>query len=611
VVSDSQIAISDITFLASSSGTRRSPSARGPFLSRLGALALLLPYMRPYRLRALGAAAALIVSSGLILALGQGVRRLIDLGFASSSQAHLNSAALGMFVVVAALAAATFARFYLISWLGERVAADLRQDVFNRVISLSPAFFETARTGDILTRLTSDISVLQALIGASISLWLRCAILMAGALAMLVVTSPKLAGLIMLIVPFVVVPLVMSSRRERRLSRAAQDRVADLGAYAEETINALRTVQAFTHEPVDRARFSAEAERSVLSALRRVRTRAMLLFGVIFLGFGAIVFSLWVGGQDVIAARMTGGDLSAFVFYAVLLATSGAQMSEVWGELRRAGGAADRLCELLDEQPTITAPARPAFLPVRTEGRVSFEGVTFRYPARSDAAALSDFSLDVLPSETVALVGPSGAGKTTVLQLLLRFYDPERGTIRLDGIDVASIAPADLRSRIGIVPQDPVIFSTNAWENIRYGRPDASDDDVRAAAHAAHADFLDALPQGFDTFLGEKGVRLSGGQRQRIAIARAILRDPSVLLLDEATSALDAESEQAVQHALATLSRDRTTIVIAHRLATVRKADRIVVIEAGRVVAVGTHDALIEENGTYARLARLQFGVSA
>jgi ATP-binding cassette subfamily B protein len=297
------------------------------------------------------------------------------------------------------------------------------------------------------------------------------------------------------------------------------------------------------------------------------------------------------------------------MFYAVLLATSGAQMSEVWGELRRAGGAADRLRELLNEQPTITAPARPALLPVRTEGRVSFEDVTFRYPARPDSAALSDFSLDVAPGETVALVGPSGAGKTTVLQLLLRFYDPERGTIRLDGIDVASIAPADLRSRLGIVPQDPVIFSTSAWENIRYGRPDASDDNIRAAAHAAHADFLDALPQGYETFLGEKGVRLSGGQRQRIAIARAILRDPSVLLLDEATSALDAESEQAVQQALATLSRDRTTIVIAHRLATVRKADRIVVIESGRIVAVGTHDTLVEENGTYARLARLQFGV--
>ena len=607
-MSDNQAAIAGAAFAGRDYGPERAKPARQSLFVRLGALALLLPYMRPYLVRALGAGAALLMSSGLVLALGQGVRRLIDLGFASGSQSRLDNAALGMFGVVAALAAATFTRFYLISWLGERVAADLRRDVFDRVISLSPAFFETARTGDILTRLTSDISVLQALIGSAISLWLRCAILMAGALVMLLVTSPKLAALIMLIIPFVVAPLVVFGRRERRLSRAAQDRVADLGAYAEETINALRTVQAFTHEPVDRARFSAEAERSVVSALRRVRTRAMLLFCVIFLGFGAIVFSLWIGGRDVLAARMTAGSLSAFMFYAVLLATSGAQMSEIWGELRRAGGAADRLREMLNERPTITAPAYPALLPTRTEGRVSFEDVTFRYPARPDSPALAGFSLEVAPGETVALVGPSGAGKTTVLQLLLRFYDPERGVVRLDGVDVASIAPDDLRGRLGIVPQDPVIFSTSAWENIRYGRPGASDHDIRAAAHAAHADFLDDLPQGYDTFLGEKGVRLSGGQRQRIAIARAILRDPSVLLLDEATSALDAESEQAVQQALATLSRDRTTIVIAHRLATVRKADRIVVIESGRIVAVGTHDTLIEENGTYARLARLQFG---
>ncbi len=601
--------MSDLALVGQNYQSRRSAPARNALTARLGALSLLLPYIRPYLTRAVGAAVALLVSSGLILALGQGVRRLIDLGFAAGSLARLDSAALAMFGVVAALAAATFARFYLISWLGEHVAADLRRDVFDRVISLAPSFFETARTGDILTRLTSDISVLQALIGSAISLWLRCAILMAGALAMLLVTSPKLAGLILLILPFVVVPLVLSGRRERKLARAAQDRVADLGAYAEETLNALRTVQAFTHEPEDRARFSAEAKRSVDLALRRVRTRAMLLFGVIFLGFGAIVFSLWVGGRDVIAARMTAGDLSAFMFYAVLLATTGAQMSEVWGDLRRAGGAADRLRELLTQVPTITAPAHPAVLPARVEGRVSFNNVTFRYPTRPDSPALAEFSLDVSPGETVALVGPSGAGKTTVLQLLLRFYDPEQGVVRLDGIDVASIAPADLRSRLGIVPQDPVIFSTSAWENIRYGRPDATDDDIRAAAHAAHADFLDDLPQGYETFLGEKGVRLSGGQRQRIAIARAILRNPAVLLLDEATSALDAESEQAVQQALATLSRDRTTIVIAHRLATVRKADRIVVVEAGRIAAIGTHDTLIEENGTYARLARLQFGL--
>jgi ATP-binding cassette, subfamily B, bacterial len=587
----------------------RLKTPRTPPRIPAGSLGLLLPYLRPYRLRALAAAAALLVAAGLVLALGQGIRRLIDRGFAAGSIAHLDHAALAMFAVVAALAAATFARFYLVSWLGEHVAADLRRDTFDQVISLSAAFFETARIGDILTRLTADISVLQALIGSAISQWLRNAILLIGAFAMLLITSVKLAGIVVLVVPLVVAPLVLFGRRERRLSRAAQDRVADLGAYAEETISALRTVQAFTHEAVDRTRFAAAVERSVAAALRRVRTRATQILIVILLGFGAIVFSLWVGGRDVIAGRMSGGDLSAFVFYAVLLATSGAQISELWGELQRAGGAAERVRELLDERPSIVEPANPIPLPSRPEGYVAFEDVTFRYPARPDTAALIEFSLSVAPGETVALVGPSGAGKSTVLQLLLRYYDPERGVVRLDGVDIARAAPEEVRRRIGIVPQDPVIFGTTAAENIRYGRPDASEAEIRAAGKAAHADFLEHLPNGYDTFLGEKGVRLSGGQRQRIAIARAILRDPAVLLLDEATSALDAESEQAVQQALAALSRDRTTIVIAHRLATVRKADRIVVIDAGRIVAVGTHDLLIQQVGLYARLARLQFGL--
>jgi ATP-binding cassette subfamily B protein len=575
----------------------------------VGSLRLLLPYLRPYRFRTVAALVALLSAAALVLTLGQGVRGLIDRGFATGSEAQLNRAALAMFAVVAALSVATFARFYLVSWLGERVAADLRRDTFDRVIALSAAFFETARIGDILTRLTADITVLQALIGSAISQWLRNAILVLGALGMLLVTSPKLAGIVVLVVPLVVGPLVLFGRRERRLSRAAQDRVADLGAYAEETIAGLRTVQAFTHEPVDRARFAAAVETSVDTALRRVRTRATQILIVILLGFGAIVFSLWVGGRDVIDGRMTGGDLSAFVFYAILLATSGAQISELWGELQRAGGAAERVRELLQERPTICTVASPLVLPVLAEGRVAFDDVTFRYPARPDTAALVDFSLSVQPGETVALVGPSGAGKTTVLQLLLRFYDPARGVVRLDGVDIALVDPAALRQRIGIVPQDPVIFGTTARENIRYGRAEASEREIQAAGIAAHAEFLEDLPDGYNTFLGEKGVRLSGGQRQRIAIARAILRDPAVLLLDEATSALDAESEQAVQQALADLSRNRTTIVIAHRLATVRNADRIVVMDGGRIVATGTHDGLVRDGGIYARLARLQFGV--
>jgi ATP-binding cassette subfamily B protein len=573
----------------------------------LTSLRVLLPHLRPYIGRAIAASLALLVAAGLLLGLGQGLRQLIDQGFGGASPASLNNAALAMFLIVAALGASTALRFYLVSWLGERVAGDLRRAVFNHVLSLSPAYFETARTGDILSRLTADIAVLQALVGTAISQSLRNILLAIGAASMLVITSAKLAAITLVVVPVVVLPLILFGRRERKLSRSAQERVADLAATAEETINGLATVQAFTHEAADRARFSAEVERSVGAALRRILSRAILILIVILLGFGAITFSLWVGGRDVIAGRMTGGELSAFVFYAVLLASSLATISEIWGEMQRAAAAADRLLEILATKPEIAAPASPAILPP-PQGRVAFEGVRFHYPSRPDTPALSDITLALEPGETVALVGPSGAGKTTVLQLLLRFRDPQAGRLLVDGTDIRLVEPQALRGRLGLVAQEPMIFSASVAENIRYGRPEADDAAVLAAARAAAAaDFIAALPQGMATHLGARGVTLSGGQRQRIAIARAILRDPPILLLDEATSALDAESEQAVQQALAAAARGRTTLVVAHRLATVRRADRILVMEAGRIIATGTHDALVRQGGLYARLAALQF----
>ena len=565
--------------------------------------------MRPYRGRAAAAAAVLGLAAGLVLLLGQGVRRLIDFGFMTGDAQRLNQAALVMAAVVAGLGVSTAARFYLVSWLGERVAADMRGSLFDRVLGLSPNVLETMRTGDVLTRLTADIALLQTLIGSAVSVWLRSAVIALGALAMLVVTSPKLALIVVAVVPFVVLPLVVFGRRERALARTAQDRVADLAAYAEETVNALRTVQAYTHQPVDRARFGARLEASVGAALARAGVRSLLILAVILLGFGAITFSLWVGGLEVVHGRLSGGALSAFVFYAVLVATSVASMSELWGEVQRAAGSAARISELLAETPGIEAPAHPAVLPAAAQAgsRVRFERVTFHYSSRPDQAALEGFDLLVEPGETVALVGPSGAGKTTVFQMLLRFYDPAAGSVRLDGVDVRDADPDAVRRRMALVSQEPVIFGADVWDNIRYGRPDASDAEVLRAARAASAGFLEELPQGFGTFLGERGVRLSGGQRQRVAIARAILRNAPLLLLDEATSALDAESEAAVQRALARLSEGRTTIVIAHRLATVRRADRIVVMDGGRVVATGTHDGLVAAGGLYARLARLQF----
>ena len=592
--------------------------ARSPALSDktaprrpLGVARQLLPLSRfllPYWRRIIGASIALVISSATVLVLGQGLRYLVDAGL-KAADTHLLDRAVGLLLAtVLVLALSTYCRFYLVSWIGERVVADLRKAVFDRILAMSPAYFEMTKTGEVLSRLTTDTTLLQTVIGSSVSLALRNSLILAGGLVMLAVTSVKLTAIVLAVVPVVVVPIVFFGRRVRTLSRRSQDRIADVGAYAEEMINAIRTVQAFTHEAADRADFQARVAESFDVAVARTRVRAFLTAAVILLAFGAVAFVLWVGGYDVVEGRMSGGELSAFVFYAILVAFSVGTISEVFGDLQRAAGATERLLELLAIEPDIAAPAHPAPLPVPAQGRVAFESVRFFYPARPDRPSLDDFSLAIEPGETVALVGPSGAGKTTVFQTLLRFYDVERGVVRVDGVDVRDADPQALRRRIGLVAQDPVIFSASALENIRYGRPEASEAEVRAAAAVAAADaFIEALPQGFGTFLGEKGVRLSGGQRQRIAIARTVLKDPAILLLDEATSALDAESERAVQLALERLSKARTTLVIAHRLATVLKADRIVVMDGGQIVAEGTHEALIRAGGLYARLAALQF----
>jgi len=586
-------------------------SARGEADTRrrdLGPLRRLVPFLLPYKWRILGAMLALTVAAGTVLGLGQGMRVLIDQGFAGGDTSLLDRALLVLLGVIALMAASTYGRFYLVSWIGERVVADIRRAVYDHVLTLSPGFFETTKTGEILSRLTTDTTLLQVVVGSSASIALRNTLLFLGGTGMLLITSPKLTGLVALVVPLVVAPIIFFGRRVRKLSRDSQDRIADIGSFVEETLAAIRTVQAFTHEAIDRALFGRRVEEAFDVAIRRVRVRAVMTVIVIVLVFGAVGIILWIGGHDVVAGRITPGELSAFVIYSVVVAGSVGAISEVIGDLQRAAGATERLFSLLSVESEIRAPAVPKPLPVPAAGALSFDAVRFHYPSRPDWAALEGFSLDVKPGERVALVGPSGAGKSTVFQLLLRYYDPQAGAVRLDGVELRDADPVEVRRRLGLVAQDPVVFSANAWENIRYGRPDASDTEVRAAAEAAHAlDFLDALPEGFDPFLGEKGVRLSGGQRQRLAIARAILRDPPVLLLDEATSALDAESERMVQDALDRLMHGRTTLIVAHRLATVLNADRIVVMDQGRVVETGTHGELVAQGGLYARLAALQF----
>ena len=593
---------------AESANARLRPSTQG--LKPLGALR---QFLAPYTRIVILALIALSAAAASALVLPTAVRLMIDRGFSSTDPEHIGRYFIGLLVVVAFMGVASATRFYLVSWLGERVVADVRARVHAHILSLSPAFFETTRVGEVLSRLTTDTTLVQGIVGSSASFALRSLVMGLGAIVMMAVTSLKLTALAFVAVPLALAPIILLGRRVRGLSREAQDRIAQASALAGETIGAMQTVQAHTHEDLDRQHYRVATEQSFRSGLQRNRMRAWMT-AVVFVVVGASnVGVLWVGALDVLAGRMTAGELSQFVIYAVLLASSAGALSELWGEVQRASGATERLLEILATEPEIRAPLviRELARPVRAE--VSFERVTFRYPTRPGHAALDDLSLHVTAGEAVALVGPSGAGKSTIFQLLLRFYDVSAGTLRFDGIDVRDLTPRALRAQIGVVSQEPVIFAGSITDNIRYGRPDASLADVqRAAAAAAAEEFIARLPQGYDTPLGERGVTLSGGQRQRVAIARAILRDAPLLLLDEATSALDSENERLVQQGLANLMAGsgglgRTTLVIAHRLATIQRLARIVVLDHGRVVAEGDHASLVRAGGLYARLAALQF----
>ncbi len=580
---------------------------------RVGALAALWPFVKPYRRLLAAAIGALVATAVVALMLPLAVRRVVD-GFEAREMVLLNAyfaAALG---IAGLLALGTGLRYYLVTRLGERVVADIRKAVFDRMIGMSPAFYERVMTGEVLSRITTDTTLILSVIGSSVSIALRNVLLLVGGMIALILTSAKLTGVVLLLVPAVIVPIVVLGRRLRRLSRENQDWIAASSGSASEALQAAQTVQAYTHEAASRAEFARVTETSFDVARRRILTRAGMTVIVIFLAFSGVVGVLWTGANAVATEVMTAGELVQFLIYAVIVAGAVGALSEIWGELQRAAGATERLVELLTAVDSVRDPLDPLPLPRPARGEIAFEDVTFRYPARPEAAALRGVSFRVAPGETVALVGPSGAGKTTIIQLLQRFYDPATGRILLDGIDLRAMARDDFRQALALVPQDPVIFAGSARDNIGFGRPDATDAEVEAAARAAAAhDFLAALPQGYDTTLGERGVLLSGGQKQRVAIARAILRDAPVMLLDEATSALDAESERAVQVAVERLSQGRTTLIVAHRLATVKKADRILVFEDGRIVAEGSHDALVSQGGLYARLARLQFtdGIAA
>ena len=574
---------------------------------QVGALRGLLPFLAPYRKNSAFALAALVLTAGVSLLLPLAVRRVVD-GFNAGDTSLLDQYFGAALAIAALLALGTGLRYYLVTRLGERVVSDIRRALFDRVMAMSPAFFERILTGEVLSRLTTDTTLILSVIGSSVSIALRNILILLGGLVLLMLTSAKLTGLVLLIVPAVVVPIIVLGRRLRRLSRENQDWIANSSGSASEALSSVQTVQAFTHEERTKAAFAEVTEKAYQSARTRIRTRAVLTMIIIFLTFSGIVGVLWIGARDVRAGTMTPGELVQFLIYAVMVAGSVGALSEIWGELQRAAGATERLVELLGTTDSVRDPVVPAVLARPVKGAIEFQDVRFNYPTRPAVSALDGVSLTVNPGETVALVGPSGAGKTTILQLIMRFYDPQSGVVRLDGMNLRDMARDDFRRAIAMVPQDPVIFAMSARENIRFGRPEATDAEVEAAAVAASAHgFLAALPEGYDTWLGERGVMLSGGQKQRVAIARAILRDAAVLLLDEATSALDAESERDVQAAVEALSKGRTTLVVAHRLATVKRADRIFVFDQGRIVATGSHDALVAQGGLYARLARLQF----
>lgn len=583
-----------------------------PPKGKLQNLKTLWAFVKPYKFQLFMATFFLLIAAGTSLAIPRAMGNIVDKEFTAQRAELVNDYFIILVAIVVVMAVATAFRFFFVTWLGERVVADIRKAVYERLITLSPEFFEENRPGEIVSRLTADTTLVQTIVGSSMSVWARNFLIATAGTVLLFIQSPKLMTYIAVVIPVLLGIIIVVGRRVKSLSRTSQDKVADVGARANESLSALNIVQAFTQEQSEAKRFGDHVDDAFLAAKRRIRVRAALTFTMIFMIFGAIAFVLFQGAQDVISGAMSGGDMVEFIMLSVFVAAAFGALSEVYSELQRAAGAAGRLAELLVAEATIKAPANPVALPSEVKGKISFDNVTFHYPSKKDAAALDAFDLTVNPGETVALVGPSGAGKSTVLQLLLRFYDPQKGDIRIDGVDIAATEPTRFREHLSLVPQETIIFADSVAENIRYGRLDATDQEVEAAAEAAAAkEFIERSDDGYDTFLGERGTRLSGGQRQRIAIARAILRDAPILLLDEATSALDAESELKVQRALERLMEGRTTLVIAHRLATVKKADRIIVLDEGRIVAEGKHEDLVKQGGLYKRLADLQFGETA